>query len=294
MANEISLTVPPYYPVLPCVYDDSISYLEQLMKLYSTVQQLVDYVNNFDSTVLAEANAYTDGKTTALKSEIYLKYDGMFVNLEAELKAGIDSVDTKYQNITNNMKAEYLQKIQEVYVAIQGLNSDIANLYQNFTKFKILINNELSSMYQELTDYIDEHISELTQLYVYNPVDGLFTPIQKVVNDLFEYSRGCSLTAQEYDNLRLTASEYDNMRIKAKDFIIKNRFLFLDRLYLTMISPFTGATELIKNVVLELANERKNGITALDYQHKQLTADQYAFYHLTAYDYDWNAKNLLV
>ena len=286
------------YPIfrntLPAVYDDSLSYLEQTQKLYYTVKELVDYVNNFDTSVLADANAYTDGKVNGLRTEIYLKYDGMFVNIEQELKAEIDAVDTKYQNITDSMKADYLQKIQEVYVAIQGLNTDIANLYQNFTKFKILVNNELNSMYGELTDYIDEHISELTQLYVFNPVDGAFTPIQKVVDDLFEYSRGCSLTAQEYDNLRLTASEYDNMRIKAKDYIVKARFLFLDRMYLSMISPFTGATELIKNVVLELANERKNGITALDYDHKQLTANQYEFYHLTAYDYDWNAKNLLV
>lgn len=291
---DFKMVIPPTYPVLPIAYSDSISYYEQLMELYRKMQELIDYVNNFDTSVLTEANAYTDGKFSALRQEVYAKYDPMFVQLRADLEAQIEEVDSKYLGITNDMKIEYLQKIQEIYVVIQDLNADIGALYGYFARYQILINNQMNAMYDNLIDYIDEHISEMTQLYVFNPVDQKFVPIQKALNDIYDYSRGCSITAQEYDNMMLTATEYDNMRITARDFIVRARFIFVDKLYLYMLSPFTGAKVLIKEVVQQLANQRKDCLTAAEYDAKLLTATAFDALGITAYDYDWNSKTLIV
>lgn len=61
-----------------------------------------------------------------------------------------------------------------------------------------------------------------------------------------------------------------------------------------MNSPFTGKTENIRDVILQLASEvqKLNGATAGAYDSLNITAGEYEVQQVTAREYDWDFKNI--
>lgn len=61
-----------------------------------------------------------------------------------------------------------------------------------------------------------------------------------------------------------------------------------------MNSPFTGRTENIRDVILQLASEvqKMNGATAGAYDSLNITAGEYEVQQVTAREYDWDFKNI--
>lgn len=270
--------------VLPLVYDDSLSYYEVLCKVRTKLNEMIDYLNNLKPELMAEAIAHADEVSKKALEDAKIYTDGRVAGFGEQ----VDNLRNDVTNEVNSIRNYTTEALIEV-------NKNVAELWLAISDTGLYIDNKLSGMKDELIEYINEHIVEMTTVYVFNPFNGQFDDIQTVVNDLFASSSAMtSLTAQEYDDLQLTAYEYDGYRITAKQYITGLRNIFHKILYDRMLSPFTGTKQVYDDVISRLADFHKNAYNASEYDAKRFNVNAYDGYHASAYNYDWNGKGILI
>ena len=228
------------------------------------------------------------------------------------LQTQINSVNTELANIKSqlntlqNRKWDWSNEIaQSLIDANSYTNSQIKFLETEFAlklnELKILLSQYVSELQQlvvstSLSDreYTDSQIA-LLKIWaesiplpaIINPLTGQLEGIDKVLKDLFYYAKVNSLTAGEYDNMKLTAEEYDGYGLTAYqyDFAAK-AYLKPSTKIGEIINPFTGEYDSIQNVVDTLAGYHKDGNTAKEYDNLDFTALEYDNLNKTAYQFD--------
>lgn len=248
--------------ILPLVYDESLSYYEAIAKIYDAVNQALEYVYNYNITVLAESKAYTDGELGKYKVENsaeLTRLTGEISRVENELSSSMSDLYTFMVNYTGNLDAKFV------------------------------------SSFQQLKSYIDEVFSSVTRIYVTNPKNGNVEPLQTVINDIYYNSQIMALSCWEWDSLQLRADSTKWGRLTALDYENKSRFIFLKEMYMSMPSPITGLMEDYGTLISLLYDLHKKGLvlTAGEYDAKHLTAVAYDNHQISASSYDWNSKTLL-
>ena len=171
----------------PFVYDSEESFLEMLRKFYKYLHEL----------------------TTVSK--------GMSEDIEeirAEVNTLEDDIETEIQKI-NDILAEYDIKIERVK-----------------NELKVYVNDEISTLrlYVDSNDQLlNERIRqiEIGNIKVYDPSTGLYSPIQIVIDNLYDMGRSNALTATEYDALELTATAYDGYNLTARDYDVNGKSLLI-------------------------------------------------------------------
>lgn len=130
---------------------------------------------------------------------------------------------------------EYSGKIEEI-------EADIAELRQEMADFKTEVNQSIALQFAEIkvelqamvatalteakayTDTIatqlEAEIQEISlgQISLFDPTTGLYSPLQTVIDNLYNASREDALTASEYDALDLTATAYDAYDLTATEY----------------------------------------------------------------------------
>ena len=171
----------------PFVYDSEESFLEMLRKFYKYLHEL----------------------TTVSK--------GMSEDIEeirAEVNTLEDDIETEIQKI-NDILAEYDIKIERVK-----------------NELKVYVNDEISTLrlYVDSNDQLlNERIRqiEIGNINLYDPSTGLYSPIQIVIDNLYDMGRSNALTATEYDALELTATAYDGYNLTARDYDVNGKSLLI-------------------------------------------------------------------
>lgn len=171
----------------PFVYDSEESFLQMLRKFYKYLHEL----------------------TTASK--------GMSEDIEeirAEVNTLEDDIETEIQRI-NDILAEYDIKIERVK-----------------NELKVYVNDEISTLrlYVDSNDQLlNDRIRqiEIGNINVYDPTTGLYSPIQIVIDNLYDMGRSNALSASEYDALDLTATAYDAYQISARDYDVNGKTLLV-------------------------------------------------------------------
>lgn len=122
---------------------------------------------------------------------------------------------------------------------IEELEADFALLRSEMTQFESDVNNNIALQFAEIkielqamiataltqanayTDAtaarLEEEIEQISigQISLFDPTTGLYSPLQTVIDNLYNSGRENALTASEYDALELTATEYDGLQITA-------------------------------------------------------------------------------
>lgn len=254
------------FPPQPIVYTDSMTLLDRVMMIQKELTELENYVKTGD--FLNPAYQYTDRKITELSNDTAKK-----------LKALTDTV--------NNNKAQFDESIIQINASLNNIYSDLTGLGTEIdTKIESAMKTVLYDVEQLLIGY---------SIYVISPVSGRKTTVQNALNEIYEATALNALTASEYEQIGITAENYDNRMISANDYDRKSRFIFLKELYFSVISPFTGLKESCCDIVSEIVNYLKTdkAITATEYDALSLSASVYDNKNITAYNYDWNGKQIL-
>lgn len=171
----------------PFVYDSEESFLEMLRKFYKYLHEL--------TIATKEISDEIDEVKTDMS------------NLE-------DSINQQIENI-NAILMQYDLKIERVKNDLQVyLDSQIVNL-RNYV--------------DEQDNILDARIRDIEagDINIYDPTTGLYSPIQLVIDNLYDMNRSSALTASEYDALDLTATEFDAYEITARDYDIKGKEILI-------------------------------------------------------------------
>lgn len=162
----------------PFVYDDEESFLQMLRKFYQYLHELTNATKELSDEV----------------DEVRQDMD----DLEASIQEEIDKI--------NELLVEYDLKIDRVANELRVYVDDrIVNL-------KNYVDNQDNLLDARIKDI------EIGKINLYDPTTGLYSPIQTVIDNIYDASRQNAITASEYDALELTATEYDAYDLTARQY----------------------------------------------------------------------------
>lgn len=254
------------FPPQPIVYANDMTLLDRVMMIQKELAELDDYVKTGD--FLKPAYQYTDRKITELSN-----------NTTEKIKALSDTV--------NNNKSQFDEYVIQI-------NASLNNIYSDLTELGTEVDTKIESAMQKVLYNVEQLLIGYS-IYVISPVSGRKTTVQNALNEIYEATALNALTALEYEQIEIGAENYDNRMINANDYDRKSRFIFLKELYFSAVSPFTGLKETCCNIINEIINYLKidKAITAAEYDALSLSVSDYDNKNITAYNYDWNGKQIL-
>ena len=241
--------------------------LDWLMKTVASYQESIDTLNSWRVEFTGRVED-VESAVSNLQTAYNALYDafGAFkdeVNQEFDERSNL--LNIQFQTLRNDLQTD-----QATFKA--QINAQFAELLNELETYKNYQQEYLEARLQQFLDNLPDY----TQILVINPVRGYMTTVQQAIDDLYD-------TAVRYD--ALTAQEYDLYG--------RNYIAVTDKLT-WMYNPFTGIYSPVRDVVKQLAELHRTGaITAQAYDLLALSAEEYDDKEITAYNYDFDAVNLL-
>lgn len=187
--------------MIPLSYRESLTYEEQLLWLQKNLNDAIELLN--------------------------------------QLKEDFDNIDLNFDELEHEIS---LIK-EEIYLINNKINdleenkADKTEVESLLESLEISLRELISSEYNTLKEYVDEHDEYLQyqidhfspeNISVYDPTTGLLSPIQVVIDNIYDQTRDDAITAGEFDALELTATEFDAKDITAFDFDRYSKTLLTD------------------------------------------------------------------
>ena len=156
----------------------------------------------------------------------------IFEHFENEIK----EIDEKYSDILNirqefdSFKAEIQAEFSSFEETINNevdnkLNANYNRVVQLLSDYQILFNNELENLRTDLENQIEQ--IELGNVIAYNPTNGEYENVSKVITDVYETLRANAISCSEFDGLELTATEFDSKQLTAYNFDVNGKIMLV-------------------------------------------------------------------
>lgn len=264
-------TMPPLRPfclntqqIVPLVFDDTLSYLEEVRAVYNHLNKVVQYVDNLPGALIH--HIHDDIQCAVFRLTECFKKDQM-----EQCEYWSDRYTELFQKLAYIQTVMYLLHQQ----AIDYTDNEIAKLLAQIPK--------------------------LTTVNVISPYDGKMVTIQECVDQLYHNLRYGGLTAAQYDGLHLTAERYDNFRIPppgystgltAHQYDLYALFILWPRLSPHMMfSDYTGQFVPVQQFIMELSQSiRRDGYSAEYADAMDFTAEEWDDQNLSAYFFAWGRQ----
>lgn len=193
--------------VLPLVYDDSISYYEEVCRLVKKINELVDALNNISIDILEEANSYTDTQIANARSE----FDAKVKEIE-ELERRLAE---QYYDFTNAVNARIQFISNEVNRIDNKIDDEIIGANE-YTNQAIKNNNEY------LIDQLSQSVRNFT---VINFFTGEKVTVQNMFDTLAQLHIQNPMTYDIYGNKNISYSALSLLNIDYTELVMKGNEL---------------------------------------------------------------------
>lgn len=183
--------------VLPCVFDESLSYVEKINKLEEEINKLIEDYNTFGQAVTNEINTFEEETTN---------------QINAFVTQVTDDINSFKENVTNNINSfetDIRNIVEEFETAI---NNDIATFKQTITtqqeQFETRVNNDINAMQEvvnEIPNTVTTQVNAITQPWLVANVPAMVeSSVANNVNKVFDvdqlYNSGTSETIGDINN----------------------------------------------------------------------------------------------
>lgn len=159
------ITPLPYWnfnPVLPTAFDDSLSYLEMVSKLYKKLEEVIAEVNAIDQEAIQQA-------LDDMRAEI--------AKFEGQIQKQYNALDEKYQKLYEELNNSIIDLADTTAASLEELDTKIYNLGES-------LKDIMDLKIEENNEYIFESIaSEIIGIKVLN----YFTGAKVTVQEMFDY-----------------------------------------------------------------------------------------------------------
>lgn len=126
----------------------------------------------------------------------------------------------------------YSGRIEEIEAEISRLRNEMtefeteirSTIALQFAEIKVELQSMIATTLTEANAYTDSVAANLEneiqnislgQISLFDPTTGIVSPLQTVIDNLYNSGRDNALTATEYDALELTATDYDGYQLTA-------------------------------------------------------------------------------
>lgn len=146
---------------------------------------------------LNEVIAQTNSNT-----EFINNYSGKIEEIEAE----VASLRQEMTQFEQDVQATIATRFAEIKVELQSM---VATALTEANAYTDSVANRLESEIQEIS---------IGAISLFDPTTGIYSPLQVVIDNLYNASRENALTATEYDGLELSATAYDAYQLSAVEY----------------------------------------------------------------------------
>lgn len=199
----------PYWnfnPVLPTVFDDSLSYLEMVSKLYYKLEEVIKEVNDIDQDAIEQA-------LNDMRAEI-LKFEG-------QVQEQYNALDTKFQEQYEELNNSVIDLADSVASSVEELDMKIHNLGES-------LKDIMDLKIEENNEYIFESIaSEIIGIKVLNYFTGEKVTVQEMFDYLAQLHATDGITVTELITRQKTVNElialnftYEQLAKNGKNIIV--------------------------------------------------------------------------
>lgn len=172
-------------PMLPTVYDDSLSYIEVLSRLSRKVNEVIDRVNNFEDDVYNTTKEYVDSKIATEIANLKIELEQFQQNLTEQQSGFENSINGAINNIN--------QRIEEFNRTIAG----------NYAAMQAYTNNAIERNNEYIFDRIGQ---DLVDIKVINIFTGEKVTIQEMFNYLANFHLTNAITVSRIGTLQRTVN----------------------------------------------------------------------------------------
>lgn len=198
--------------VLPCVFDESLSYVEKINKLEEEFNNLINDYNKFGQNVVSEINTFEEETTNQINTFIKQVTDEIN-QFKADITSQINTFETTITNRQNAFESRILKLAEEFETTI---NNDIATFKQTITaqqeEFENRVNSDINTMQavvNEIPNTVKTQVNAITQPWLVANVPPMVESIvANNVNKVFDvdqlYNSGTSPTIGDINNWTVT------------------------------------------------------------------------------------------
>lgn len=183
------ITPLPYWnfnPVLPTVFDDSLSYLEMVSKLYKKLEEVIAEVNEIDQDAIQQA-------LDDMRAEI--------AKFETQIQKQYNALDSKYQTLYEELNNSIIDLADTTAASLEELDTKIYNLGES-------LKDIMDLKIEENNEYIFESIaSEIIGIKVLNYFTGEKVTVQEMFDYLAQLHAADGITVTELITRQKTVDE---------------------------------------------------------------------------------------
>lgn len=193
--------------VLPLVYDDSISYYEEVCRLVKKINELVDTLNNISIDILQEAKSYTDTQLANARSE----FDAKVREIE-ELERRLGEQYYVFTNVVN--------------ARIQFISNDVNRIDNKIDNEIIGANEYTNQAIKNNNEYLIEQLSQSVRNFtVINFFTGEKITVQNMFDTLSQMHIQNPMTYDIYANKNISYSALSLLNIDYTELVMKGNEL---------------------------------------------------------------------
>lgn len=176
--------------VLPCVFDESLSYVEKINKLEEEFNNLINDYNKFGQNVVSEINTFEEETTNQINSFIQQVTDEINT-FKSDITSQINTFETTITNRQNAFESRILKLTEEFETTI---NNDIATFKQTITaqqeEFENRVNSDINTMQavvNEIPNTVKTQVNAITQPWLVANVPAMVeSSVANNVNKVFD------------------------------------------------------------------------------------------------------------
>lgn len=288
------------HKILPLVYEEAMSYYEQLLYLTSKIEELIRESESADqslqdqiNSLISETNKYTDGQIAILKAQI----DALSEDVQKNIVLLTEYVGDEIQKLRDYVKNEIDEFGYEFYEKIADLDNRMSGVYTELARFRILQEKRNKQLERELYEKIEGWQADRTgaTILVRNPVSKAISSLNSALMDiLYEIRAIGGLTMREYRSLGLSMEEYAGYGLTMESYALRARFVFFYKLVMEkyfdevhqkirelneklerqreefyMWNPYTGTVTHINRVIGGIMGQISHSPTMAEYRKMQ-------------------------
>ena len=194
--------------VLPCVFDESLSYVEKINKLEQMINDLIEQYNTFGEEVTNEINEFEEETTKAIQDFITLVTETIN-EFKQEITTEIETFETTITNRQSSFEEQINSTVSTFTQTMTQRQSEFENqITARQTAFEARVNGDIANM-QEVVDDIPNtvttQVNAITQPWLVANVPPMVESIVgNNVNKFFDvdhlYKSGTSPSIDDINN----------------------------------------------------------------------------------------------
>lgn len=161
--------------VLPCVFDESLSYVEKINKLEEEFNNLINDYNKFGQNVVTEINTFEEETTNQINTFIQ-QITNEINTFKSDITNQLNTFETTITNRQNAFETRILELTQEFETSI---NNDIATFKQTMTTQQEEFENRVTEQNQQFRTQVNSDINAMQAV-----VNDIPNTVSSSVNDV--------------------------------------------------------------------------------------------------------------